>query len=70
VFSFLRQLTKWHCSHLLLKAVLLCAVLLRPLAADAVDRYGLLAGPTAATRRTGLWDRHADGHTDGYRTVT
>ena len=26
-FSFLRQLTTWHCSHWLLHAVLLCAVL-------------------------------------------
>ena len=25
VFSFLRQLTAWHCSHLLLNAILLCS---------------------------------------------
>jgi len=49
VFSFLRQLTTWHCSHLLLNAVLLCALLLRRPAAAAVDRYSLPAGPTAAT---------------------
>jgi len=48
VFSFLRQLTTWHCSHLLPNAVLLCAVMQRRPTAAAVDRYRLPAGPAAA----------------------
>jgi len=43
VLSFLRQQITWHCSHLLLNAILL-----RHLAAITVDRYLLSAGPTAA----------------------
>ena len=48
VFSFLRQLTTWHCSHLLPNAVLLCAVMQRRPTAAAVDRYRLPSGPAAA----------------------
>jgi len=48
VFSFIRELTTRHCSHLLLNAVLLSAVVLRRLSDAAVDRYLLPAGPTAA----------------------
>ena len=61
VFSFLRQLSTWHCSRLLLSA-----------GRAAIDRYLLTAGPTAANphqrsaagkrlnRRT---DRRTDGRT-------
>jgi len=54
VFSFLRQLTTWHCSHLLLNAVLL-----RRLAIDISHP----PGPQQQTRRIGM-QRSIDG-TDG-----
>jgi len=61
-FSFLRQLTTWHCSHLPLNAVLL-----RRQAATAVNQQFLPVGPTAANppQRHALvarWDRQTDGH--------
>jgi len=70
VFSFfLRQLTTWHCSRLLLSAVLL-----RYRAAPTVHRYILPDGPTAANplqRRVAAdwWDIHTDRRTP-LRTVT
>ena len=58
VLSFLRQLTTWHCSQLLLSA-----------SRAAIDRYLLAAGPTAANppqrRAAGEW---GDGRTD-WRTL-
>ena len=64
---FLRQLTTWHCSRLLLSAVLL-----RYPAAPTVHRYILPDGPQQQTRCSGVW-RPTDGtyrQTDGLRTVT
>ena len=66
-FSFVRQLTMWHCSHLLLNTVLLCAMLLQCPAAATIDRYLMTTGPTAANppqRRVVAewWDRQTDGH--------
>jgi len=56
VFSFLRQLTTFHCSHLLLNAVLLCAVLLGarppPLSSISPARP---PGPQQQTLRNGVW---------------
>ena len=49
VFSFLRQLTTWHCSHLLLWL----------LAAATIDQYLLLAGPP---QWHAVVDRQTDGH--------
>ena len=56
------QLTTWHCSCLLLNAVLL-----RRPAAAATDHHFLPAGPTAANapqRHVAIdrWDRQTDGH--------
>ena len=70
VFSFLRQLTTWHCSHLLMNAVLPR----RPTTA-AIDGYLLPAEPTAANpsqRHVAVdrWDRQTKRQTDGHRTVT
>jgi len=63
LFSFLRQLSTWHCSRLLLSA-----------GRAAIDRYLLTAGPTAANphQRSAAgkrWNRRTDGRTDG-RTDT
>jgi len=57
-FILLRQLTTWHCSHLLLQC----------LAAAAMDRH-LPAGPTAANppqchAAVDGWDREMDRQTD------
>ena len=59
------QLIKCHCSHLLLNAELLCAVLLQRPAATTVSRYLLPARPQRHTHHSGVqWaiDR-TDGHT-------
>jgi len=74
MFSFQRQLTTWHCTHLLLPAVLQRRLLLTAGRA-AIDRYLLLAGRTAANpqqqtrssggRMMGRTERQADGQTDG-----
>jgi len=58
VFSFLSQLTTWHCSQLLLSA-----------GRAAIDRYLLLARPTAAypphaAAAVDRWDKRADGRTE------
>jgi len=66
----MRQLTTWHCSHLLLSA-----------GRAAIDRYLLAAGQKAAAnppqRRTyggrkwdGWTDRQTSGQTDGRPTVS
>jgi len=56
-FSFLGRLITWHCSHLLLTA-----------GRAAIDRYLLLAGPTATNPQqrsaVGEWERRTDGRTD------
>ena len=53
MFSFLRQLTTWHCPHLLLYVVLLCAVLQPPPSIYCTQQQ---------TRHTGRhrWDRQTD----------
>jgi len=58
VFSFLRQLTTWHCSQLLLSA-----------GRAAIDRYIPPAGPTAANPPQDAaavdgWDRQTNRRTD------
>ena len=63
VFSFLRQLTTWYCSHS--PAADTVWPLLTANCA-AIDRYLLLAGPTAANplqlHAVAGWDREADRH--------
>jgi len=44
LFSFLHQLSTWHCPHLLSSE----RRALAPLLSRAIDRYLLSAGPTAA----------------------
>jgi len=59
VFSLLRQLTTWHCSHLLLNAVLLCAVL--PRGRDrSISPARQQTRSSSGVRRPGR-----DGQTDG-----
>jgi len=64
VFSFLRQLTVWHCTHLLL---LLTTAARRPCSKQSI--YLLAAGPTAANPlqrcggRMGRRDRRTDRRT-------
>ena len=71
----LRRLETWHCSHLLLTAVLLWIIWIerRPRLMQtrraAIDRYRQPAGPTAANpphaaAAVDRWDRQTDGRTD------
>jgi len=55
VSSFLRQLTTWHCTHLLLSA-----------GREAIDQYLLAAGPTVVNppRRRVAAEDVTDGQTD------
>ena len=62
VFSFLRQLTTWHCRGA-------AAADRRPTSRAAIDRYLLVAEPTAANppqRRAAAagWNRRTDRQTD------
>jgi len=66
VFSFLRQLTTWHCPHVLVRAALLLTA-----GRAAIDRYLVAAEPASAklTKRRAAAGR-TDRHTDGRSTVT
>ena len=59
VFSFLRQLTTWHCRGA-------AAADRRPTSRAAIDRYLLVAEPTAANppQRMEQTDRQTDRRTD------
>ena len=71
VFTFLRQLTTWHCSHLLRRAMLRRGCCdRRPAGRAAIDRYLMAAGFTAANPQQRRAADGTDGQTDGHESVT
>jgi len=58
----------WHCSHLLLTAMV--GLLLQHPAAAAIDQHRLPTGLTQRLAAVNRWDRWMDGQTAGHCTVT